>query len=876
MQKVGINELYKMILEEMDLEEKYDQAKQQKKRNRQLSKLVLNKTFQEYSDQIDLSPEQRAKMALDIINKKLNELTGTDDGSEESALNDKYRASLENALQTAEEKLGATKEELEALIKKGLENEKNKNNTGSAEQEADPELPPKFKQAYELFQNFNQQIQDPDNTTKQQLEAAAESQSITLEALEKYYNDVIGSVKAEERRFPNFMKELNKFARAYKTAKSNETPEENEESKSVNDLFLDFVNISNLITKMQNDEKSQEQIYSKIRSDYGYTPESLKQKIDKVFQNRDEIIKAKKGKDLFSAADELSSTLEALTKEPEEQEVDQELEELKSDLEALRKFTDELTKIKREKGLLSESIIIEETAEEEPAEQQKLSRSDLEDAAKAAGADYDYFKNLVDKLSKGGLLVKYSEEEEVAAAKEAIGEFQTLSRQTRSDEEVYRDIIASYKAAVAKRKAENPEELDEIEARSKTVIAAMKKAWENKDKELPGGVEEEVEETIEENPPELSLDQELEAVEALITNAINIALDPTATIIPPRQPSDPSKEGEDLGENVSASGLGQAGDAVTALGTGAALGSGIGWMLGLGALSAPPLFAGVALGSAAVALLARSKGRKLRKAQDNIFKSIEYGLGTFVKTIANTLGGPAVDESVEKVRELAKAYSMIVDENYKLKLNKVDKSKVKTMISDIFTKDQKDKIKIGNDMSAPLEGDVLQGEMGATLKKFAKIILYSNVGKVNESREKDKKAMLKFLKSYKKSRGRDYEAILKSEFNDKERDALVYWFSDKKRGKEFVKTYFKDGAALFDDSAIDTLTSALKDTADVRGDDGGDEEGEDDTTSSSHEDFHPSDAPGKRDDDMFAEDANALGEALKPIIRSVIKEILEK
>mgnify|MGYP003131164778 FL=1 len=71
MQKVGINELYEMIVEELDLYEKTDQDvidRTKKKALKKIKNLVIKSTFQHMKSQINLSPKEKAKLANDIIN----------------------------------------------------------------------------------------------------------------------------------------------------------------------------------------------------------------------------------------------------------------------------------------------------------------------------------------------------------------------------------------------------------------------------------------------------------------------------------------------------------------------------------------------------------------------------------------------------------------------------------------------------------------------------------------------------------------------------------------------------------------------------------------------------------------------------------------
>ena len=323
-----------------------------------------------------------------------------------------------------------------------------------------------------------------------------------------------------------------------------------------------------------------------------------------------------------------------------------------------------------------------------------------------------------------------------------------------------------------------------------------------------------------------------------------------------------------------------------------------GWIAALAPIAAPAVvgaLGGVAIMGSVISAMDRLSNRRKKKLVDDVSKSLEYGLDTFVNVLAKSFGRiQTADMSVDGAEDLARAYSSIVDpDTMKLRLNKVDKSKIKTMVGGILTKDQKKEIGQSGVSTSPLDGDVKTGAMGNVLKKFAKLILFSNVGKVNESREQDKKAMLRFLKSYKKTRGRDYESILKNKFDQKERDGLVWWFSDSKRGKQFIKTYLDDASNLFDGRAVELFSNSVEQTIVQAGgrmpDEGSDEGGEASDESGSAVDLG-STVEDSMDFDMSnleeglashfsntnKNKKESLEKALEPIIFEVIKEILEK
>ena len=506
MKKVGINELYEMILEEMDLEERTvkdtdERVKKQKIKN--LKKAIRNKVFKEFSKQLNISPERRAEIAMELVDGNIKE---AEVDEEEKKFTDSLNPFIQQVLAAAGDNADAVKQ----IIQQELENQKSGNTEpGAEEQEADPELPPKLQQVFQIFENINDKIAADPPPTMQKLEAAAKTQNTDVETLVNRYNQ-IKKLDAAERKFPKFMEELTKFATAYEEAEASKAPEENiratlDEINSVLKVVRNATKFDSRTGKevaINTDEefaviaRRSEFITQNIFKETGFTIESLKEKIENIKNEREKFAQAgQAGKYIRGAIQRIEKIIESLEQEPEEEEQNPELEGLKDKLDQFKKFMDQLNKIKGEK--ISEAIIFEKDEDKN-----ELTKDDLEKAASALGTDLDYFKKLIKDLKSGGLLTKYSDELDDSVIS-SVQEFEKISRQTRTEEDVFDDVIESYtksyEAEIKKMGEEgrSPEEIQKYRENAERVAASLKKAWSKKEPELPPEDQEKALETLE-------------------------------------------------------------------------------------------------------------------------------------------------------------------------------------------------------------------------------------------------------------------------------------------------------------------------------------------------------------------------------------------
>ena len=870
MKKVGINELYEMILEEMDLEERTvkdtdERVKKQKIKN--LKKAIRNKVFKEFSKQLNISPERRAEIAMELVDGNIKE---AEVDEEEKKFTDSLSPFIQQVLAAAGDNADAVKQ----IIQQELENQKSGNTEpGAEEQEADPELPPKLQQVFQIFQNINDKIAADPPPTMQKLEAAAKTQNTDVGTLVNRYNQ-IKKLDAAERKFPKFMEELTKFATAYEEAEASKAPEENiratlDEINSVLKVVRNATKFDSRTGKevaINTDEefaviaRRSEFITQNIFKETGFTIESLKEKIENIKNEREKFAQAgQAGKYIRGAIQRIEKIIESLEQEPEEEEQNPELEGLKDKLDQFKKFMDQLNKIKGEK--ISEAIIFEKDEDKN-----ELTKDDLEKAASALGTDLDYFKKLIKDLKSGGLLTKYSDELDDSVIS-SVQEFEKISRQTRTEEDVFDDVIESYtksyEAEIKKMGEEgrSPEEIQKYRENAERVAASLKKAWSKKEPELPPEVQEKALETLEQGQSNLTFEEELSAIRNLISDALNVAHNVELEDVPTEQPESSSGE---LEEN-------KLGSALTGMSAGAGLGvAAVPWLgiLGPAALPVATIVGGIVGLTAGVKWFKRVSAKKKKALTKRYLKSIEYGIDVFIKTYiksyneSDTFGDNQLKFNDEGFEKLKIKYKAILDDNGKLKLNKVDPSRLQDLLLKVLRSKELEPGESG--MAQPIEGDVsdLGSPLGKLLKAFAEIVIFKKEFQLQESqasRKEDKKAMLKFLKSYRK--GVNYEAILEKEFDDKQRDALAWYFSDKKRVKEFVEYHFKGTKDFIDstsepEQAMDTITAALEDTVELT-----------DHSGTFDDQF------GEEGDDAYID---YLQEALKPIIRQTIKEILEK
>ena len=766
MQKVGINELRKMILEEMGLEEqaKTDTDKRvAKKKQKNLQKSVLSKVFKEFSSQLKITPERRAEIALGLLSKSVSE---SQDYTEEEL---KFVKDLEPFINDAL-KAGNNREEIEKIINDALQKIRSNKGSSDSADEKEEELPKEFKPYFNAFVKFNKEIEDPNNTTKEQLEAAASKISTTVDALVEYYEGVIEKLGAEQRKYPNFMKELNNFGTAYKTANKQEPEEtENEQDAKAQKILKSFTEFIKAYDEALKKKQTQN------------TPKEPQQSSD---------------------SNQANPIQEAENKESSAKLTKVEVEEL------AKKVGLNFDNLKEIAKKMYESDSVMNNASDEVKKQLIGTLNRFDEIVKSTATAEDIYKAITERYQKSvkeKLETLEPESEEYKKFKESAENVQqAFKRAFLKDEAPEEEVVEKIETAV--QEADGPKNFDDeykmVEDLINFVIGQV----------FGSDEESQQSKTL---PQDQTVDDGTDNVtDQTVDDGTDNVTDQTTNI-------DTEEQGDEVRRDISnffGAGPSQLGEnkKTKVIGGSLAAGATGGFLASIYASPALALFglgatAPVAAGGAAFMAITTTSAlilnKILKKDADNfeyiIPKSIRDGIRPFIKRMVK-LAGENTDIINDIHKEVRQQFGPIIDEDDRLKLRFMDESKIPKLVKRLIA-DLKDKVDdaVGDADEGPIDGSLElndgdteeENPLHFVLKRFADLISFQQVQeqaeRVNKTREEDIKSMLRFLTTLRKDRDSKYFInLIKQKFKSEERSALIWYFSDKKRAIDWAKKYF--------------------------------------------------------------------------------------
>lgn len=692
------------------------------------------------------------------------------------------------------------------------------------------DVKPQFEAISAIVKEFSDKL---DSVTLEDLKEFSEQKlSINLNVLIGIKDEFLNNLTSKYKSSKDLKAMTQEFIKVVKAAKKNS---DSQKAAADAEMPEDIKNVFNMFSKfnLEFDPPPPDAEYTQEKAEDAASKVNIE--LTRLIDIRNQIVKDENSKyrkydDFMGELSKFSEIIKKVNANKEPEQSDEE-KDLQQKLQLFQRFQDKLKELSNKE--MSESFIFEEPDDsdiEDDEGDNKLTKDDLEAAASAIGTNLDELKKIAKELQASDSILQTLPPEKTEELRNILTSFNKTVRETRSQEDVFDEIVSNYEKAIKEKVKElggesSPDAQAYLE-KSKTVMSAFKKAFQEKDDELDPQVEEEIKET-------LTFDAEIEMLKGLIKDVLYVASgNPIPAYIPPQPPPTPTPPTPaPMEENLPTGRQGTA-----AVGAGLAAAGVTGWLTGLAAI---PLLTSFAVGAIPVVIAASIwngiKDKKRLKKQ--IPKSLEYGVKTFIKTLYKVYEDKTKNKSEDELfDEMKNRYGKILDEEGNLKLTQIDKTRIYVIYNDMI-KDLANQAMIGDERQGevqnPLNGNIndTTSELGAALEKLANIIKVGNRS-TNESREttaEDSKALYDFLKA----KGRDHKQMLRDNFNEREIKGLQLYFSKKENATAFIQQYFKPNfvarakMTIFGQSFQDALS-----------------------------------------------ESKSLEEALKPIIRSVIKEIL--